>query len=157
MTIKIGNVFAKPRFEFKKKNDPCTEDATCLTALKDSDSIIFTGKLTANFTEYKATLKDNSIFTFIFGTNAQPPVPTVKPQTSSTIPTTSAIVTEQSETQPEPPTDNPNESDISSPASNGNDNSVSEHESTPTTSNGNVALASTSTSLLVIITQYLAQ
>ncbi len=155
MTLKIGNVFAKPRFEFKKKNDPCTEDATCLTVLKDSDSIIFTGKLTANITEYKATLNDNSIFTFIFGTNALPPVPTVKPQTET--PTTSAIVTEQPETQPEPPTENPNESDTSTPASNGNDNSVNEHEPTPTTSSGSVGLASTSTVLVVIITQFLAQ
>ncbi len=151
MTLKIGNVFAKPRFELKKKNDPCTEDATCLAVLKDSDSIIFTGKLTANFTEYKATLNDNSIFAFIFGTNAQPPVP----QTET--PTTSAIVTEQSETQPEQPTENPSESDTSTPASNGNDNSVNEHESTPTTSSGSVALASASTALLVIITQFLAQ
>ncbi len=95
MTIKIGNVFAKPQFEFKKKSAACAEDATCLEVLKDSDSIIFTGKLTANFTEYKATLNDNSIFTFIFGTNALPPVPTEKPQTEA--PTTSAIVTEQSD------------------------------------------------------------
>ncbi len=157
MTIDIGGVFAKPKFEVKKKSVPRAEDATCLEVLKDSDSIIFTGKLTANFTEYKATLNDNSIFTFTFGANVMPPVPTEKPQTSSTIQTTSATVTEQPETQPEPPTENPNESGTSSPASNGNDNSVSEQESTPTTSSGNVGLASTSTALLVIITQFLAQ
>ncbi len=155
MTLKIGNVFAKPKFEFKKKSGACAEDATCLEVLKDSDSIIFTGKLTANFTEYRATLNDNSVFTFIFGTNVMPPVTTVKPQTEA--PTTSAIVTEQSEAQPEPPTKNPNESYTSTPASNGNDNSANEHESTPTTSSGTVALASTSTALLVIITQFLAQ
>ncbi len=98
MTIDVGGVFAKPRFEFKEENAPCAEDVTCLEVLKDSDSVIFIGKLTANITEYKATLNDNSIFTFIFGTNAPPPLQTVKPQTSSTIQTTSATVTEQSET-----------------------------------------------------------
>ncbi len=84
-----------------------------------------------------------------------PPVPTEKPQTEA--PTTSAIVTEQPETHPEPPTKNPNESYTSTPASDGNDNSANEHESTPTTSSGSVGLASTSTALLVIITQFLAQ
>ncbi len=150
MTVDIGGVFTKPIFELKKKIAPCAEGTTCLEVFKDSDSVIFTGKLTTNFTEYKATLNDNSIFKFIFGTNALPPVPTVQPQT------TSVIVTEQAETQPELPTENSNESDTSPSASNGNDNNGDEQETPPTTSSGTVGFASVSSTLLVIIFLFLS-
>ncbi len=139
-------------FTFKSKIE-CPHDTACLEVTKDSDSIEFDGKLTNNFTEYKATLDDGSTFLFKFGTKTSQPAPPVIPHTDT--PTIPAEITEQSEPQTEPSSENPNESDTSPSASNGDANNGNEQETIPTTS-GSCALASALTALLVIITQFLA-
>ncbi len=155
----------KPKVELNPAS-ACPHMTMCLKMVKDIDSIIFDGKLTAVPTKYTAKLKDSKNFTFVFGTEAAPPappveVPTVKPTTSEQ---PSANPQPQPETEhPEPqPGTTPNHPDNHSEpippehttppcesTGNGNNGGGEEQETVPTTSSARLNMIPAGLTLLV--------
>ncbi len=139
----------KPQFDFYPKAD-CTPGKKCVKLTKDSDAIIFHGKLTKAFARYAAKLADGKEFTFTFGKETTPPVlpaeqTTVKPASTRSSTDMTHPKPEQSTNEPKP--SKPTDASISTDNNTGAD----EQETVPITSSGSLDTASVTTLLLFTV------
>ncbi len=131
-----------PKFVFNPDSD-CQPDFTCINVTRDSDSITFTGKLTTVPTNYTATLKNGTHFTFVFGKELA-----VQSTVQSTAqPSLSTKETDHPQTTPPGQTTASSDSNGNETGGGGGD----EHETVPTTSNGRLNMASVAVLLLAVL------